>query len=198
MAIDIYTGTPGSGKSLHCAYKMIGLLKLRKNLIANFPIDLGYFKKKKIGKFLYLNNQELTPKYLKEYAKENHKIGREHQTTLIIDECAAIFNSRSWDKGDRMEWIYFFQQHRKLGYDVILISQNDRLIDRQIRAFIETEYKHRAIKNYKTFGFLLSFFLGGMFCSIEYWYGTNLRCSAEYFLLNRRKAKIYDTYKIFE
>lgn len=196
--IYLYSGTPGSGKSLRSAYKLIEWLKRGKDAICNFPIDENYFKGKKIGNFTYLNNQELTVQYLKDYAKNNHKLNREGQTLIIIDECASIFNCRSWDAKNRMEWIYFFQQHRKLGYDVILISQNDRLIDRQIRAFIETEYKHRSIKNYKTFGFLLSFFTGGLFCAVEYWYGTSLKCGQEFFTLHRRKAKIYDTYKIFE
>lgn len=198
--IYLYSGTPGSGKSLRAAYKLIESIKIGKSVIANFPIDETYFKprKKPYGNFDYVNNQELTVDFLKTYAKLFHEPYREHQTLLIIDECASIFNSRSWDKGDRQEWIYFFQQHRKLGYDVILISQNDRLIDRQIRAFIETEWKHRAIKNYKTFGFLLSSFTGGMFCAVEYWYGMHLRCGSEMFFINRKKAKIYDTYKIFE
>ena len=202
--IELYSGTPGSGKSLYCAYEIIRLLNKGRNVIANFPIDMDYFKNKKgkssvlLRKFIYANNQELTVQFLKQYAKCWHAPFKEHQTTIIIDECASIFNSRSWDAKDRMEWIYFFQQHRKLGYDVILISQNDRLIDRQIRAFIETEYKHRALKNYKTFGLLLSTITGGLFVRVEYWYGMRIKCSSEFFRLHRKKAKIYDTYKLFE
>jgi len=201
--IVLYSGTPGSGKSLKAAYELISWLKMGRSAICNFPIDENYFDRqkkrgKKIGNCIYKNNQDLTVDYLKQYAKENHVPYRESQTLVIIDECAAMFNSRSWDMKDRMEWIYFFQQHRKLGYNIILISQHDRLIDRQIRAFIETEYKHRAVKNYKTFGWLLSLICGGLFISIEYWYGTRLKCSSEMFLLHRKKAKIYDSYRIFE
>jgi len=197
--IYLYSGTPGSGKSLNAAYKLIEWLKKGKSAICNFPIDETYFKKrKKVGKFIYMNNQELTVQALKDYAKANHKLNREGQTLIIIDECAAMFNSRSWDNKNRMEWIYFFQQHRKLGFDVILISQSDRLIDRQIRAFVETEFKHRSVRNYKTFGLILSLFSGGLFCSVEYWYGTNLKCGQEFFTLHKRKAKIYDTYKLFD
>lgn len=196
--IVLYSGTPGSGKSLYCAYEMIDLLKKGRGVIANFPINTDYFGKKKRGQFTYLTNEELTVDYLMRYAERNHILGKEHQTTLIIDECACMFNSRQWDKKDRPKWIVFFQQHRKLGYDIILIAQNDRLIDRQIRAFIETEYKHRAIKNYKTFGLFLSFFTGGLFVRVEYWYGTHLRCGSQMFRLDRKKAKIYDTYMIFK
>lgn len=197
--VVLYSGTPGSGKSLRAAYKIIDWLKRGRRVIANFPIDMGYFKKRKnLGEFIYRDNGNLTVSFLKDFSRQNHKNFREHQTLLIIDECAAMFNSRSWDQRGRMEWIYFFQQHRKLGYDVILISQHDRLLDRQIRAFIETEYKHRAISNYKFWGWIVSAICGGLFIAIEYWYGTRLRCGSELFLLNRRKAKIYDTFKLFE
>lgn len=196
--IELYSGTPGSGKSLKAAYIIIEKLKLKRNVIANFNIKMDYFKKKKIGKFTYKENQNLTVEYLVEYAKANHVPFKEKQTLIILDECGIMFNSREWDKRDRMKWIVFFQQHRKLGYDVILICQQDRMIDRQIRGFIETEYKCRKIANYKTFGWLLSLFSGGLFVAVEYWYGTRLRCGSQWFTYNKRKASIYDTYLIFE
>lgn len=201
--IYLYSGTPGSGKSLHVAYDIINNMIVGRNVIANFPIDKGYFAKRKkrgrrLGLFYYFNNQVLTVEHLKQYAKKFHKLGKEHQTLVVIDECAAMFNCRAWDAKGRMEWIYFFQQHRKLGFDIILVSQHDRLIDRQIRAFIETEYKHRAIRNYKKFGRILSIVTGGLFVAVEYWYGTRLKCGSDFFTLNKRKASIYDTYLLFE
>lgn len=197
--IVLYSGTPGSGKSLYSAYELINWLHMRRGVIANFPIDMGYFKKfNKIGKFTYKSNDELTVQFLRDYAKDNHKLGKEGQTMLIIDECAIMFNSRDWDRKGRSDWITFFQQHRKLGYYIVLVAQNDRLIDKQIRAFIETEYKYRSVKNYKFFGRLISFLFGGLFCRIEYWYGPRVKCSSEFFVLNRKKAKIYDTTMIFE
>lgn len=197
--IVLYSGTPGSGKSLKAAYDLIDRLKQGRDVIANFPIDMGYFRKcKRVGEFTYLDNQQLTVQALKDYAKEHHTLRREGQTLVIIDECASIFNCRSWNQGDRMEWMQLFQLHRKMGYDFILISQSDKLIDKQIRAFVEMEYKHRAVKHYKTFGWLLSLFSGGLFCQVEYWYGMHLRCGSRWFRLNKRKARIYDTYQIFE
>ncbi len=200
MSISLYSGTPGSGKSLRAAYKLIEWRKMGRAVIANFPISDDYFSKfkKKLGSFTYVENRDLSVPYLREYAKENHIPFKEHQTLLIIDECASMFNSRNWDRKDRSDWILFFQQHRKLGYDVILISQSDRLIDRQIRAFIEMEYKHRALTHYKTFGWILSLICGGLFYWSEYWYGMNLKTNGSLFLLNRKKAKIYDSFKIFE
>lgn len=197
--IDLYSGTPGSGKSLYAAYDVIRWLERGKGVIANFPISMDYFKRrKKIGTFTYLDNHALTVRFLKDYAKENHVLGKEGQTLLVIDECGVMFNSRTWDRADRLDWITFFSQHRKLGFDIILISQFDRMIDRQIRSFIETEYKYRNIRNYKTFGFILSLVFGGCFVRVQYWYGQKLKLKSQMFRLNRKKAKIYDTMMLFD
>lgn len=201
--IALYSGTPGSGKSLHAAYRLIDWIRYRGNVIGNFPVNSNYFnrfpkfKRRKFGSFYYADNSALTVDSLRAYALSKHEPFKESQTLLIIDECASIFNSRNWSAPDRMKWIQFFQQHRKLGFDILLISQSDRLIDRQIRAFIETEYKHRCLKAYKVFGHILNTLTGGMFIALEYWYGPNLKCGSEIFFLNRRKAAIYDSFKIF-
>lgn len=211
--ISLFTGTPGSGKSYHVAKEIILRLKLGKNVIANFDIDstpIGFnaitwnFRKKikpknKLkGEFTYLKFEEMSVETLIQYAKEKHKRAKENQTLLVIDECSIYFNSRSWDNKERMKWIKFFQQHRKLGYTVILIAQNDRLIDRQIRAFVEYEVKHRKINNYKSIGSLLGLLSGGtLFFAITYWYAVREKISIEPIRFNRRIAAIYDTYEIF-
>lgn len=214
--IYLYSGTPGSGKSLHVASIIWTKLRMGKSVIANFPIDLDAVaernidykirminpkhkgKPKKLGRFNYVEMNDLSVDYLMHYAMKYHKAGREGQTLLIIDECACIFNSRAWDSKDRMKWIVFFQQHRKLGFNIILISQSDRLIDRQIRAFVEYDVKHRCVNNFKILGKIVGLLSGGkLFAAIEYWYGVREKCGVELFILNRRKAKIYDTFKIF-
>ena len=72
--IYFYSGTPGSGKSLHVARDIYNKLFIKKeNVISNFDINREiYNKKKKKGKFLYITNNELTPQFFYEYAKENH------------------------------------------------------------------------------------------------------------------------------
>lgn len=142
--ITLYTGTPGSGKSLHVAKVILERLQIdKKNVIANFEVNQDVINKKRfmisnknIGKFFYLDNSELTVNALVDYAKKNHVLGKEHQTLLVIDECQTFFNPREFQRKDRLDWNNFFSQHRKLGYEVILVTQNDRLIDRQIRALV--------------------------------------------------------------
>jgi len=213
--IKLYSGTPGSGKSLHTAKVIWNRLRNGKTVIANFEINTEAIsetfvsficrklhlkfrtKPKKIGKFIFLSDIDMTASYLIKYAKENHKSKRENQTLLIIDECGRKFNSRAWDSKDRMSWIDFFQLHRHIGYNVILVAQQDRMIDRQIRGFVEYEIKHRLINNFHMFGKLLGVASGGkLFIAIEYWYGVRERISAEFFKIDR-SAGIYDSFKDF-
>lgn len=202
MSCELYSGTPGSGKSLHAAKRIVGTLKGGHTVIANFPIDMKYFERKgkapkNLGKFLYVQNQDLSVKFLKEYSKNNFKHFAEHQCLVVIDECAVLFNPRA-DRKDRMEWITFLTQHRKYGYDILLISQSDCLIDRQIRPMIETEYKHRAMSNYGLAGWLLSYIIGKWFWVNSYWYGCRMKLSSDCFKLNKKQAKIYDSFKLFD
>jgi len=202
--IELYTGTPGSGKSLHCAKEIYTKLCRGKNVYANFDINLTIFsKKKRVGQFVYLDNSELDPFLLRDFSigffKRNtngHII--EGQTLLVIDECQILFNSRDWQAKERMAWATFFTQHRKYGYNIILITQFDRLIDRQIRSLVEYQVIHRKASNFKTIGFFLGLlFRGNVFCAVTQWYGVKERIGSEWFVLQKKYARLYDSYKIF-
>lgn len=199
--ISLYSGTPGSGKSLHMARDIIDWLNMKhKNVIANFPINedilskgfFGHFSKK--GSFTYISNSEMSVSKLIEYSKANHIQGKERQTLLCLDECQTFFNPREFARKDRLEWNNFFSQHRKLGYEIILVTQTDRLLDRQIRALVEYEVKHRKINNFK-FGKLCPL---PTFCSVYYWYGVRERLGCEFFVYRKRLGELYDSYKMFD
>lgn len=197
--ISLYSGTPGSGKSLHAAKDIIRWCKRGKGVICNFPCTMAKVKKAKSTP-VYMDNSELTVKALTEYARKHHKIGKEGQTLVVIDEAQVKFNSRDYSKKDRMEWVVFFTQHRKYGFDFILIAQYDRMIDRQIRSLIENEYKHRKLNNYGFGGGMLTLLTLGRswFISIEYWYGGNkLKLSEEVFAYRKLYGTIYDTFALF-
>lgn len=198
--ISLYTGTPGSGKSLHMARDVLDWLKMkRKAVIANFAVNeevvnRGLFGKGSLGRFTYIPNNDMTVKKLIDYAEKNHIKGKERQTLLCLDECQTFFNPREFARKDRLEWNNFFSQHRKLGYEVILVTQTDRLIDRQIRALVEYEVKHRKINNFK-FGKLSPI---PLFCSVYYWYGVRERLGCEFFVYKKKLGDLYDSYKMFE
>lgn len=200
MSITLYTGTPGSGKSYHAARDIVAWLKRGKPLIANFPINEQAAKAKCKASATYMDNSDLTAERLIAYSVKDLKFGVEHQCLVVIDECQVIFNCREFGRKDRMAWVQLFSQHRKLGFDFLLITQQDRMLDRQIRGLIETEVRHRKLNNYGTGGFFLSLFTGmsTWFIAIEYWYGGNkLMLGKKMFRYQKRYEKVYDSYRLF-
>ena len=166
-----YTGTPGSGKSLHTAHVILRNIK-NTRIICNFPINTDLIKPKYRNNFYFLPDSELTPHYLFEFANAFHKDKRESQTMLIIDEAQRLFPiDRVYER--RREWEQFFQLHRHLGYDVVLVTQQMSYINKGIRIQTEYEIKHRKVNNYGLGGLLIGLILHvTLFVSLTYWQGT--------------------------
>lgn len=233
--IHFFTGTPGSGKSLHMAMLMDKQLRKGKNVIANFEINERTYKRfnekhpGKLGQFIYVSNTELLtnaykPLYkgnrktdppkdcfsyidgLYGYAQNFHKRNSrgqiiEGQTLLVLDECQDLFNPRSWNRKDRLKWCSFFREHRKYGFEVYLISQDDKIVDKQIRAILQYEYVHRCINNYKLSGKILGFITGGkLFVYIKKMYGIRskeAKVKSKFFTGQMKYYEFYDSYKTF-
>lgn len=197
--IDLYTGTPGSGKSLHTASVILSVV-YRQPVIVNFEIILK--NEKMLSNYHYLENEELTPAYLIKFAKDYwFKKGtrvKEDHILLIIDECQLLFNCRDWGNKSRASWLSFFTQHRKLGYHIILIAQFDSMLDKQIRSLVEYQYIHRKVNNYGLAGKVIGFLcFGNLFCIVKVWYPMKERLSSSFFKAHKRIYKIYDTYNTF-
>jgi len=201
LMITLYSGTPGSGKSLHASKEIQRQLGFKRNVIANFPINMDMVTKKgkrKTGRFTYRRNDELTVPFLIAYAKQFHKTTKEGQTVIVIDEAGTMFNSREYNSPDRKQWLDFFATHRHYGYDFILIAQHSQQIDRQVRYKIEYDVVHRKANNFKTIGLMLSLFKVHTFVAIRYFYAMrNERISAEFFRYRKKDSKLYDTMMLF-
>lgn len=206
--ISLYTGTPGSGKSLHVAKEIYECLRYGKNVIANFPFDdshVKYFRDRR-GYFFYVPNEQLLAsgiEGLQGFALNFHKVqpdGRvpEGQTVIVIDEAQLLFNARTWSGSERQKWTGFFSVHRHLGFDVILLTQLDEFVDRQIRGQVEHEFVHRKVSNYKMFGALLGLFChGALFLVIKKWYLNNEVIEKQFFIGRKKWYSLYNTSKLF-
>lgn len=209
--IYFYSGTPGSGKSLHVAKDIVNKLTVKKqNVISNIKIDLegvrsvSLFKPKveSMGKFFFIDNT-VEPSYFYKYAEEHHVKGVEGQTLIVFDEAQMLFSptviklKQQEDKTFRAKWLEFFTQHRHLGFNIIIISQFDRLIDPQIRCLFEYNIIHRKVNNFKI-GWICSLLKISVFCAINYWYGVKERMGCEFYLYQKKYSKIYDSYKLFD
>lgn len=200
--ITLYSGTPGSGKSLHLAEILYDRLHFGHPCICNFSINVDKIKKvHKDSMFRYVDNSELTPYLLRDISQEyflNHRF-KEGKLLLVIDECQILFNCRDWKSASRADWLTFFTQHRKLGYDIILVAQYDGMVDKQLRSLIEYNVIHRKVTNFGKVGFALSLFAGGqLFCAVRIWYPLNERIDSQFFRGKKKYYQLYDTTMIFE
>lgn len=201
--ITFMSGTPGSGKSLEAAHEVeFWIRTYKRNVIANVQYSRDFITRGKLGcgRFYYLDNVNFNPDFLYKYALKFHDLGVESQTLIVIDEAQVLFSPTACklftqeNPRYRQDWLEFFTQHRHLGYDILLISQFDKLIDAQIRCLFEYNYVHRKANNFKTFGKLLTIFHVKMFVQVQYWYGCREKCGSKLFFFNKRFSKIYDSY----
>ena len=206
--IDLYTGTPGSGKSLDAAsFIRMALNKPRgedRPVIANFDVNTQNVKRPQA--FHYYDNDEITPGLLTDFADEfwtsTPRRFSEDYIVLILDECSLVFNSRSWmSKGrkgkadSRMDWLEFFSQHRKYGYYVILISQSAKMIDNQFRMLVDNEVNHRKVKNMGMIGNAIgTICFGRLFLRVKYLFQTNERLGMSLMWAKNKDMAMYDSY----
>ena len=197
MAIDLYSGTPGSGKSLHSAKDIIDYFRRNKPVITNFAVDLSPYPN---AKHICVDDYDLTPEFLVEFSRNffgDRKVSKKDEDTilLVLDECQLLFNSRDYQKRDRKSWIKFFSLHRHFGYHIILIAQMDKMIDKQIRGLIEYEFMHRKLSNYGKAGKVLTFFLlGDLFTAVQMWYPLKLKVGTQMFRAKKKYYSLYDSY----
>lgn len=223
--IYFYSGTPGSGKSYHVAEDIRKALLKGQLVLSNFPVNLELVPPDKASRFIFVNNNELlNSSYLRrtdnkrvtdfsyidglinlpqQFFDRNGK-GQiiEHQCLLVLDEAQIIFNPRQWNRSDRLNWIEFFRLHRHLGYDIIICSQDDVAIDKQIRGIFQTEVVHKNLRNYNNVMWLLSCLFGGnFFVRIYKNYAQRIRKDSvikkEFRKPNKKIFDFYDTTMLF-
>lgn len=221
--IRLFCGRPRNGKSLHATQEIYWYLIHGKNVICNYEIDTSVLpdrlrRKGKLGHFIYVPDsqwtdtsvihapvQSMSYSYLGGlygFAQNFHRFDGdrmiEGQTLLVFDECHNLWNPRTWNRKDRLLWADFFRQHGHYGYDVLLITQDDTAIDKQIRGVIEMKYEHRNVKNYKAFGWILALLCGGnLFVCIQSLYGLRsanaARVRSWFFRGKKKYYRMYNT-----
>lgn len=197
MSIWLYSGTPGSYKSYHAVKDVISWLKSGKNVICNFPVDYYRLGIKPRGIYEFWKNTDITCSNLLRFAEEHHKPSYKPQTLVVIDEASVFFNPREFGRKDRMQWINFFANHRHFNFEIILITQQDRMLDRQIRGLIEYEVKHRALAKANLITMLLSKLFRGLYMTIDIWYPCKMKVTANLNRFRKKIANCYDTMALF-
>lgn len=201
--IDLFSGTPGSGKSLHVAKLLYEAILDDRPCIGNFFFNGEACRPKEKGGYLYLENDMISPEFFfffSSYYRERVYKKRlpEDHILLVIDEAQLLFNTREWGKPDRKQWVSFFSQHRKLGYHVILVAQYSEMLDKQVRALFEYEYLHRKVGNIGKGGALLSGVSGGgLHVCVKMYRPLKMKVGSSTFHAEQRYYSLYDSYTIF-
>lgn len=191
--IKLYVGRPGSGKSLDSIQDIRCAIRRGKIVVSNFWLNrLGL---PGAGKYVYLSKRVLTPDNIVDNIPLD-KAYKEGRYLLVLDECQLLFNARDWQRNSSAGWVQFMTQHRKLGFDIILIVQHEDMIDKQIRNCVDFVVEHRKVSRFGPAAWLMSVVLGGYLRIVRY-YGQDSVISRSFFRGGRRLYDLYDTSAIF-
>ncbi|MBT1074457.1 zonular occludens toxin domain-containing protein [Geobacter grbiciae] len=221
--IEVQQGTPGSGKSAAAVARAILHLKKGGVVAANFSLVDGWAlevaKRSLLSRFSEKHFLKLASSLHKRFYRVDslsairsidpraESVGlyqddgkySEGNGLLILDEAQLVFNSRRWDKN--MGWIEFFTQHRKLGWNVILIAHTIEMIDSQIRPLAEYESRFRNLQKLKfpVLGLPMSPF--PLFLVIRRYAGLGAGASViadrDLYPLPLWAARLYDSLEVF-
>ena len=220
--IQIIQGTPGSGKSAVCTVDMIEFLLSGGVVACNYSLIPGWHYKLAERSWKVRLGLQDKDALAESYWHRAFKIGtvdtlyqlsdrlkelvppdksgriKEGAGRLYLDEAQLLFNSRTWQKNK--EFIEFFTQHRKLGWDVYLIAHSVEMIDAQIRFLIEYEARLRNLKKVKLFG-LIPLSPYPVFVSIVRYAGISAGAGMiawrRMYALNKDIASLYDSMQVF-
>ncbi|QMT31390.1 zonular occludens toxin domain-containing protein [Alysiella filiformis] len=124
----LITGKPGSGKTLH----MVSMLLKRKDL-QNRPLYIDGIPDVDVSKIPH-------EKLPENCTGENWHEWLPTNAILVVDECQRYWRQRP--NGSKVpEAVQAIETHRHRGVDLFFITQHPRLIDMNIKSFVEN-HKH--------------------------------------------------------
>jgi hypothetical protein len=211
MPIMIVEGPPGSGKSFSCVRRIVAALDAGKFVATNVELKPGWELRAARSNWIRRLVPGLVEKTAASYRKRTYISGsldelmrvrmpgsKEGRGVMILDEAHNWCNARTWNagggdgKGRREDLVRFFSQHRKIGWDIYLITQRGENIDAQIRTLAEYRILLRNMRRFKVMGVPLMPF--NFFLAIWTWEGgVGTIVKRESYLLNKRIAGLYDT-----
>lgn len=205
-------GRPGCGKSFYATRKIAKALSDGRCVVTNVVLQPGWSERmarhdlsarlsgKSIDEIASGYRARLhaldsdDPEAMRELFRVRVAGTREGRVVAVLDEVHNWLNARTWNEGDRGEYVAWFTQHRKLGFDVYLLSQAIESVDAQIRRLIEYWVVLRNLKRWKVAG--LTLVPVNLFVAITVWDGgpgsEQMIVKRESFRLSWHKD-LYDT-----
>lgn len=138
--------------------------------------------------------------------KKGMRCRKEGRGRLVLDEAHNWLNARTWDADEsgeartraeatrkRLNVVRLFSQHRKLGWHVDLITQDEANLDRQVRSLFEYHVHLKNLRKFRVLG-LVPIVPCNLFVAVTHWHDNDKsRLGVETFLLNKKLARCYDT-----
>lgn len=133
--------------------------------------------------------------------------GKESRGLLVLDEAHEWLNARTWDTDEsgvgrtraeataaRLRIVRFFARHRKYGWDVDLITQDEKRLDTQVRNNFEHHVHLKNLRRVKIPLVPIYPIPFNFFVAITTWHDSDkTRIGAETYLLSKRIAACYDS-----
>jgi hypothetical protein len=218
--ICVVTGPPGAGKTLYTVQKIAEAILAGKYVATNVLLAddwaeriadttvLRFQKRRRAAKCAEWRRRMVYVETLGELARvrlstEGFERGKlEGRGVAVFDEAGEALDSRAWneDKERRRADNRFMRQHRKLGWDVYLVAQEEEQLDARVRGM--AEYLIR-LRNLKREPRVLGVSLGAILprpviLALWAWHGVKSARPArkEVFTLRKRIAGMYDTHQL--
>lgn len=199
--IEMYSGTIGSGKSYHALERVVEALRKGKHVIANFPLEFSsnQIQRGYADRFMYLDDRLLMGRSgVSILISLSKRMGwmdddKEGHCLVVIDEATNYFPRDQAAHPEQKLWRTFFSQSRKMGYDFVLIVQDETSLNKTITACIEYIVRHRKINNIFPFKLLPV----TIFMYITIWRQARAKVKTESSIFVRRLARMYNHKMMF-
>lgn len=129
----IVTGRKGAGKTLAMVGRMREYIERGRPVATNVDLHLRELVRKRPASPVWRLPDLPTVGDL-EALGAVHETGREELNgAILLDECSAFLNSRSWNAKGREELIVWLAHARKRGWDCYFLVQSVSMLDKQVR-----------------------------------------------------------------
>lgn len=161
MALVVYEGTLGGGKSYHAVQHALSYLAKGGRIYSNIQLvrpACEEFCRERYGvelnwgeQFRFLSADDIAR--LHEVVKGGDK---DCPVLCILDEVHLYHNSRDWSRASRglLQWL---TQSRKLYVDIIAITQHRNNLDKQWVRLVERYFRFRDLRRFKMPGLGIGF-----------------------------------------
>jgi len=219
MTIFAMQGTPGSGKSAVVIADMAEFLLSGGTVATNFSLADNWldiiasssvkyhladsegkekFRRSLHGRAWKIGTHDTIYQLSKTFKTDGKRV-KEGMGRLYLDEAQLLFNSRNWQKN--YGFLEFFTQHRKLGWDVWLVTHMLDMIDSQIRGLVEIEYRLRNMQKIRLPVIGCPVWPFPLFLSVSRYAGISAGAgqihNRRLWSLHRQYRDVYDTMEIF-